>query len=88
MTFAEYDIDRSGYIEPAEMRDGWDDSSFTQWDSIGDGSLDSNEFGSGLYNAADADRDQVITFEEEGWFECWFDGEDVDAELRDVGNDI
>jgi hypothetical protein len=57
-----------------------------RWDQNQDEVLDENEFSQGLYSTADLDEDQVITIEEEGWFEGWFDGDDIEAEIEDVGD--
>ena len=29
--------------------------------------------------------DHVISVEEEGWFDGWFDGDDAEAEIEEVG---
>ena len=55
-------------------------------DADGDGLIPEDDWGTGLYGRADANRDTVITIEEEEWFEGWFDGDDTQAEIRDAGD--
>ncbi len=43
------------------------------------------EYSQGIYNMSDRDQDLVISIEEEGWFEGWFDGDDIEAEITTVG---
>jgi hypothetical protein len=85
-TFADYDTDTSGYIDQSEFGAGWDNEYYSQWDTDGDAALTEDEYATGLYGRADANQDQVITVEEEGWFEGWFDGDDVEAEIENVGD--
>lgn len=84
--FTEYDADTSGYIDRNEFGSGWDNSYYTQWDADSDSLLSEDEFSTGVYNTADLDENQVITVEEEGFFEGWFDGDDVEAEIQEVGD--
>lgn len=84
--FTDYDTDRSGYIDRTEFGGAWDSAYYTQWDADSDSLLSEDEYSTGIYRSADLDADQVITVEEEGWFEGWFDGDDVEAEIREVGD--
>jgi hypothetical protein len=85
--FEDYDGDSSGALEVGEFDTYYTDNfgdDFAGFDTDADGLLNYDEYGTGLYNAADRDRDQVLTIEEEGWFEGWFDGNDWDAEVESV----
>ena len=84
--FIEYDADQSGVIEREEFRSTWDNERFGEWDADQDEVLSEDEFGTGLYSRADANQDMVISVEEEGWFEGWFDGDDVEAEIEQTGD--
>ena len=84
--FATADADQSGAIEREEFGSVWDDEYYSGWDADSDGVLSEEEYGTGLYNAADTNEDMVISVEEEGWFEGWFDGDDVEAEIEQVGD--
>ena len=84
--FTEWDADESGFIDQEEFGGGWDSTYYSEWDTDEDSVLNEEEFGTGLYNTADLDQDQVITVQEEGWFEGWFDGDDVEAEIEEVGD--
>ena len=84
--YATYDADQSGYIDQKEFGANWNDDYYNDWDLDDDGLLTEDEYGTGLYGRADVDQDKVITIEEEGWFEGWFDGDDVEAEIKDVGD--
>ncbi|MDF1727773.1 MAG: hypothetical protein P1U53_08485 [Sulfitobacter sp.] len=84
--FTTIDADQSGYIDQSEYGSAWDTSYYSAWDSDGDGLLTDSEYNRGLYDSADLDGDQYISVEEEGWFEGWFDGDDVEAEIREVGD--
>ena len=84
--FTDYDLDTSGYIDREEFGGGWDNEYYTTWDTDADGLLTEDEFGTGLYGRSDVNEDMVITVEEEGWFEGWFDGDDVSAEIEEVGD--
>jgi hypothetical protein len=44
--------------------------------------LTNHEFSRDLYGTADLDANKVITVEEEGWF----DSDDVQAEIEEVGD--
>ena len=86
--FADYDTDSSGYLSQNEFRPLYDsgyNDDFVSFDGDGDGMLTSDEYSTGVYNRADYNQDQVITVEEEGFFEGWFDGDDVTAEIEQVG---
>ena len=37
-------------------------------------------------DTVDLNEDKVLTVEEEGWFEGWFDGDDIEVELDEVGD--
>ena len=52
------------------------------------GHLTEDEFNTGVYDTVDSNDDKVVTVEEEGWFEGWFDGDDVEAEIEEVGDVI
>lgn len=84
--FAGYDADASGFVDRQEFGAGWDTSLYGGYDTDADGLLTEDEFNTGVYDTADLDRDEVITVEEEGWFEGWFDGDDVEAEVEEVGD--
>jgi Ca2+-binding EF-hand superfamily protein len=84
--FTNYDVDSSGYISRSEFGEGWQNDTFTVWDGDSDGLITNDEFSTGAFNSADLDDDKVITVEEEGWFEGWFDGDDVEAEIEEVGD--
>lgn len=86
--FTDYDTDTSGFIDRTEFGEGWDSEYYTQWDADGDSLLSEEEYTTGVFGSADLDDDQVITVEEEGWFEGWFDGDDVEAEIEEVGDVI
>ncbi len=86
MTFADYDTDGSGVIDQSEFGANWDSDYYASWDGDGNSELSDVEYTEGLYNTADRDRDTVISIEEEGWFEGWFDGDDVEAEIEQVGS--
>jgi len=80
------DEDKSGYLDQSEWSAGWNKDYYTAWDSDSDGLLNNDEFSTGVYNTADLDKDQYISVEEEGWFEGWFDGDDIEAEVKEVGD--
>lgn len=87
--FTDYDIDGSGYLSQNEFRPLYDsgyNDDFVSFDGDGDGMLTSEEYSAGFYNRADANQDMVITIEEEGFFEGWFDGDDIEAEIETVGD--
>jgi Ca2+-binding EF-hand superfamily protein len=84
--FTDYDVDSSGYIDRSEFGGAWQNDTFTVWDGDSDGLITNDEFSTGAFNNADLDSDKVITVEEEGWFEGWFDGDDVEAEIEEVGD--
>ena len=86
--FADYDRDASGYLDQSEFGEYYGTEYTGYYDDLDtddDELLSAEEYGSGLYGAADANQDQVITIDEEGWFEGWFDGDDVEAEITEVG---
>lgn len=86
--FGDYDADASGYLDQQEFGGfyGTDyEGYYTGLDTDTDGLLSEEEYSTGLYDTADLDDDQVITIEEEGFFEGWFDGDDVTAEIEEVG---
>jgi hypothetical protein len=87
-TFGTYDADGSGYLDQQEFGSYYGDN-MTQYysgmDTDQSGYLDYNEYSTGLYDAADVNQDRVISIEEEGWFEGWFDGDDIEAEIETVG---
>ncbi len=86
--FTDYDIDGSGYLSQNEFRPLYDsgyNDDFVSFDGDGDGMLTSDEYSTGLYGRADRDQDMVVTIEEEGLFEGWFDGDDIEAEIESVG---
>lgn len=84
--FTDFDADTSGTIDRTEFGTAWDNEYYTGWDTDGDALLTEDEYTTGLYNTADLDSNKVITVEEEGWFEGWFDGDDVEAEIEEVGD--
>ena len=86
--FTDYDADASGFIDQTEFRNYYDsgyNDDFVSFDGDGDGMLTSDEYSTGLYGRGDRDQNQVISIEEEGLFEGWFDGDDVEAEIETVG---
>lgn len=89
MPFTDYDTDASGYLSQNEFRPLYDtgyNDDFVSYDGDGDGMLTSDEYSSGIYNRADRNQDTVISIEEEGLFEGWFDGDDIEAEIEQVGD--
>ncbi|MCR8827917.1 EF-hand domain-containing protein [Pseudosulfitobacter koreensis] len=84
--FNDYDVDSSGYIDRTEFGNAWDNEYYSTWDTDADGTLTEDEFSTGTYNTADVNSDMVVTIEEEGWFEGWFDGDDIEAEIQEVGD--
>jgi hypothetical protein len=86
VTYDTWDADSSGYIDQNEFGTNWNSDYYANWDANSDGMLDENEYSTGVYNTADLDGDEYIAVEEEGWFEGWFDGDDVEAEIREVGD--
>jgi hypothetical protein len=84
--FAEWDANDDGYIGEDEFATNWSDVEVTGWDNDGDGLYSEEEFGSTVYNTADVDGNYRIDIEEEGFFEGWFDGDNVEAEIERVGN--
>ncbi len=83
--FSTLDADGDGEVVYSEFNENWDnDAVYSTWDGDDDGLLNNDEFSTGLYDSADLDSDQVITVEEEGWFEGWFDGDDIEAEIQNV----
>lgn len=82
VVFTDLDADASGMIEREEFGAGWDNEYYTGWDTDADGLLTEDEYGTGLYNTSDVNQDKVITIEEEGWF----DGDDIEAEIEEVGD--
>lgn len=85
MTFSDYDVDGSGLIDQNEFGANWDSNYFASWDGDGNSELSDMEYSQGIYNMSDRDQDLVISIEEEGWFEGWFDGDDIEAEITTVG---
>ena len=86
--FTDYDADQSGYLDQSEFGSfyGTDyEGYYTGLDTDQDTFLNQDEYSADLYGRADANQDQIITIDEEGWFEGWFDGNDVEAEVREVG---
>ena len=87
--FSDYDTDADGFLNQQEFGGFYGTEygdSFTGYDADADGFLNSDEYSTGLYGMADRDQDQVVTIEEEGIFEGWFDGDDVEAEIEEVGD--
>lgn len=85
--FTEWDADASGYIDTTEFREAWDtpEYGYATWDTDADELVTETEFTTGVYDRVDLDDDMVVTIEEEGWFEGWFDGDDIEAEVQEVG---
>ncbi|SDY92581.1 hypothetical protein [Citreimonas salinaria] len=84
--YTDWDADESGYIDRTEFGEGWDSDYYTAWDEDEDSLLSEDEYTAGVYDSADLNDDYVVTVEEEGWFEGWFDGDDVEAEIEEVGD--
>jgi hypothetical protein len=85
--FSDWDGDGDGYVGQDEFATGWSDVDVSgTWDDDGDGLYSEQEFGSTVYNAADLDGNYRIDIEEEGFFEGWFDGDNVEAEIEQVGS--
>jgi Ca2+-binding EF-hand superfamily protein len=67
-----YDVNGSGYVEPAELWDGLKKQSFVEMDSNGDRLIDRNEWVStrkddktaGLFDTIDADKNGSISYAE------------------------
>jgi hypothetical protein len=86
--YGTYDADGSGYLDQSEFSSYYGDEYrdyYAEIDADDDNLLSQDEFTTGAYNAADLDRNAVISIEEEGWFEGWFDGDDIEAEVESVG---
>ena len=86
--FADYDADADGFLTQREFGSFYGTEYtplFAGQDVDRDGMLNAEEFSTGIYRTADLDQDQIITVEEEGWFEGWFDGDDIDVEVREIG---
>ncbi|MGR3541422.1 MAG: EF-hand domain-containing protein [Hasllibacter sp.] len=87
--FADYDLDGDGFLNQGEFREFYGNdvaTTFADYDADRDGMLNADEYANNLYETADADRDAVVTIEEEGFFEGWFDGDDIEAEIETVGD--
>lgn len=84
--YTDWDADSSSSIDRTEFGDAYDNNDYTTWDTDGDSLLSEDEYNTGLYGTVDRDKDYVVTVEEEGWFEGWFDGNDVTAEIEEVGD--
>lgn len=86
--FATYDANTDGMLDQNEFS-GFYGTEYTErfsgYDADADGMLNSREFNTKLYETADMNRDAVITVEEEGFFEGWFDGDDITARVREIG---
>ncbi|MCL3882008.1 hypothetical protein [Marivita sp. GX14005] len=87
--YSDYDLDEGGFLDQEEFG-GFYESEYTPYydglDTDGDEMLSQSEYNRGVYDAADLDSDEVISIEEEGWFEGWFDGDDIEAEIEEVGD--
>lgn len=83
--FAEWDADGDGYVGESEFSENWSEVEMTNWQDDGDGRYTEEEFASNVYNTADLDGNYRIDIEEEGFFEGWFDGDDVEAEIERIG---
>ncbi|MBM2576629.1 hypothetical protein JQC91_09965 [Jannaschia sp. Os4] len=87
--FDTYDADGDGMLMQSEFGTFYGEGYADTWatiDADADGFLSTDEYSTGLYNAADLDRDQVLTVEEEGFFEGWFDGDDITVEVQEIGD--
>ena len=84
--FGRFDADGSGSVDRAEFGRNWDSEYYNEWDADDDANLTQDEFDTGVYGTADANNDMVISIEEEGGFEGWFDGDDIEAEIEQVGD--
>ncbi|CUH30964.1 EF hand [Jannaschia seosinensis] len=87
--FDTYDADASGTITQDEFGGYYGDTYTPYYDEMdvnADEMLDQDEYTTGLYEAADRNEDMVISIEEEGFFEGWFDGDDIEAEIESVGD--
>jgi hypothetical protein len=85
---ATYDLDGDGMLNQQEFGTYYGENDFLgydEYDMDGDGMLNNAEYSEGLYGRADLNRNQVIEIEEEGFFEGWFDGDDIEAEITSVG---
>ena len=87
--FADYDANTDGLVDRDEFRGFYGTeytTVYTGSDADADGMLNRQEFGDGIYERADANQDKIITIDEEGLFEGWFDGDDIEARVQEVGD--
>ena len=87
--FTDYDADADGFLNQQEYRGAYEAGGYRDlyntYDVDQDKRLSADEYSTGLYSRADANQDKVITVEEEGLFEGWFDGDDIEADIKNVG---
>ena len=86
--FSDYDADADGFLNQEEFGGFYETEyrqNYTGYDTDADGFLSQDEYSTGLYGSADMDQDEILTVEEEGWFEGWFDGDDIETEVMEVG---
>ena len=86
--FTDYDADADGFLNQEEFGGFYETEgreAYADLDADQDTFLDADEYSTGLYDAADRDQDEILTVEEEGFFEGWFDGDDVETEVMEVG---
>lgn len=87
--FETYDADASGVLTQEEFGTFYGErygDYYSSYDADADGMINEQEFGEGVYRSADRNQDMQITVEEEGFFEGWFDGDEIDAEIEQVGD--
>lgn len=86
--FSDYDSDADGFLDQEEFGGFYETEyrdTYASYDMDTDGYLSADEYSTSVYGMADRDQDQVLTIEEEGFFEGWFDGDDIEAEIETVG---
>ena len=86
--FSDYDANADGVLDQSEFSPFYETAYTSYYDDLdtdADGFLSEDEYSTGLYGAADRDSNLRVSIEEEGFFEGWFDGDDITAEVERVG---
>ena len=88
VVFADYDANADGFLDTTEFSPFYS-TVYTPYyeriDTDADGFLSADEYSTSLYGAADHDANLRVSIEEEGFFEGWFDGDDIEVEVERVG---